>query len=392
MPEFEDLFSTSMPLGQVGLIALPGCESLAAKIDYYLSKWRKARNPEHKNSLNFIGYDRDTYLVKAAFPRFATGEGKCVIEQSVRGFDIYLLCDVFNYGVTSKMYGIEAPLCPDAHFANLKRAISAIAGKARRVSVIMPMLYEGRQHKRSLRESLDCAQALQELTAMGVENIITFDAHDSRVQNAVPLSGFENVRPTYQMIKALHRAEPNLIIDKEHLIVISPDEGGMNRCIYFATVLGVELGMFYKRRDYTRLIDGRNPIIAHEFLGTSLEGKDVIVVDDMISSGESMLEVACKLKEMNAGRIFICASFGLFNNGFSAFDRAYEEGKFSRIFTTNTVYRSPELLQREWYTEVDLSKYISYIIDNLNHDLSISRLLNPADKIEALLANHRLGQ
>ncbi|MDR3344608.1 MAG: ribose-phosphate pyrophosphokinase [Oscillospiraceae bacterium] len=394
MPEYEDLFATSMPLGQVGLIALPGCEALAAKINYYLADWRHERNPEHKNTLNFVGYERSTYLVKAAFPRFATGEGKCVIEQSVRGFDIYLLCDVFNYGVTfDNFYGMKnVPMCPDAHFANLKRAISAIAGKARRVSVIMPMLYEGRQHKRSMRESMDCAQALQELTAMGVENIITFDAHDSRVQNAVPLSGFENVRSTYQMIKALHRAEPNLIIDKEHLIVISPDEGGMNRCIYYATVLGVELGMFYKRRDYTRLVNGRNPIIAHEFLGASLEGKDVIVVDDMISSGESILEVACKLKEMNAGRIFVCAAFGLFNDGLDRFDRAFEEGLFSRIFTTNTVYRSPELLQREWYTEVDLSKYISYIIDNLNHDLSISRLLNPADKIKAILMHHRLSQ
>ncbi|MDR1805663.1 MAG: ribose-phosphate pyrophosphokinase [Clostridium sp.] len=393
MPELEDLFETSMPLGPVGLIALPGCESLAAKIDYYLFKWRNGRNPEHKSSLNFTGYNRDTYLIQTVFHRFATGEGKCVIEQSVRGYDIYLLCDVFNYGVTTDMYGFKnVPMGPDAHYANLKRAISAIAGKARRVSVIMPMLYEGRQHKRSLRESLDCAQALQELTAMGVENIITFDAHDSRVQNAIPLSGFENVRPTYQMIKALHRAEPNLNIDNDHLVVISPDEGAMNRCIYYATVLGVELGMFYKRRDYTRIVAGRNPILAHEFLGTSLDGKDAIVVDDMISSGESMLDVVRKLKELHAGRIFVFAAFGLFNNGLDAFDKAYENGLFNRVFTTNTVYRSPELLQREWYTEVDMSKYISYIIDNLNHDLSISRLLNPTDKIEVLLANHRQAQ
>ena len=392
MSEAVDLFETSLPVGQVGLVALPGCEALAAKIDFYLSKWRRERNTAHKSNPNFIGYASDSYLIKAVFPRFATGEGKCVIEQSVRGFDIYLLCDVFNYGVTTKMYGQEVLLCPDAHFANIKRAISAIAGKARRVNVIMPMLYEGRQHKRSLRESLDCAQALQELVTMGVENIITFDAHDPRVQNAIPLSGFENVRPAYQMIKALHRAEPNLMIDKDHLIVISPDEGGMNRCIYYATVLEVELGMFYKRRDYTQLVDGRNPIIAHEFLGASLEGKDVIVVDDMISSGESMLEVAKKLKDLNAGRIFICAAFGLFNNGLKKFDEAYEKGEICRIFTTNTVYRPPELLQREWYTEVDMSKYISYIIDHLNHDLSISRLLNPADKIETLLIKHNAGR
>ncbi|MDR0884056.1 MAG: ribose-phosphate pyrophosphokinase [Oscillospiraceae bacterium] len=389
MPETQDLFENAMPLGQLGLVALPGCESLAAKIDYYLYRWRLERNPEHKNSLNYIGYNRDSYLIQASFPRFATGEGKCVIEQSVRGFDIYLLADVFNYGVTKRMYGMTVPMSPDEHFANLKRAISALGGKARRVSVIMPMLYEGRQHKRSLRESLDCAEMLKELENLGVENIITFDAHDSRVQNAIPLGGFENVRPAYQMIKALLRSEKNLQFDPDHMIVISPDEGGMNRCIYFANVLGVDLGMFYKRRDYTRLVDGRNPIIAHQFLGASLEGKDVIVVDDMISSGESILEVACKLKEMNAGRIYACASFGLFNSGLENFDRAFEEGQITRIFTTNTIYRTPELLDRAWYTEVDLSKYISYLIDNLNHDLSISRLLNPSDKIKVLLDNYK---
>ena len=296
------------------------------------------------------------------------------------------MCDVFNYGITHNVYGHDVPLTPDEHYANLKRAIAAVAGKAHRITVIMPMLYEGRQHKRTSRESLDCALALQEMcNLMGVDNIITFDAHDPRVQNAIPLKGFENVQPVYQMIKALVNNVPDLKLDPEHMMVISPDEGGMGRCIYYSTVLGLELGMFYKLRDYSRIVNGRNPIIAHEFLGHDVAGKDVMIVDDMISSGESMLEVASKLKELGAKRIFVFSAFGLFCNGLELFDEAYKNGIFTKVFTTNLVYRSPELLKREWYCEVDVSKYMAYIIDTLNHDMSISHLLNPADKINSLL-------
>ena len=319
------------------------------------------------------------------FPRFGTGEGKAALNQTVRGYDIYILCDVFNYGVTYKMYGITVPMSPDEHFANLKRAISAIEGKAKRVSVIMPMLYEGRQHKRSSRESLDCAMMLQELHNMGVENFITFDAHDPRVMNAIPLCGFESISPAYQMIKAAVNNVDNLKINKDNIMIISPDEGGMSRCIYYSTVLGVELGMFYKRRDFSRIVDGRNPIIAHEFLGDNVEGKDVIIVDDMISSGESMIEVATKLKELKAARIYIFSAFGLFCNGFDAFDKAFQEGIIDRVFTTNLIYGTPELLSKDWYIRVDMSKYLSYIIDTLNHDTSISDLLDPAEKINTLL-------
>ena len=304
----------------------------------------------------------------------------------MRGYDIFIVADMFNHGLTYQMYGQTIPMSPDEHYANLKRAISAVGGKARRITVIMPMLYEGRQHKRSSRESLDCAIALQELCLnMGVDNIITFDAHDPRVQNAIPLKGFENVQPVYQMIKALVNHVDNLHFDNNHMMVISPDEGGMGRCIYYSTVLGVELGMFYKRRDYTRVVNGRNPILQHEFLGSNVAGKDVLIVDDMISSGESMLEVAGKLKELGAARIFIFSAFGLFCEGLDSFDQKYADGLFDKVFTTNLVYRTPELLAREWYCEVDMSKYVSYIIDTLNHDMSVSHLLNPADKIDALL-------
>lgn len=385
MAEIIEDFS-SMPVGQIGIIALPGCEELADKIDNYLVCWRTQRKSEHMETLAFAGYQKDSYRINATFPRFGTGEGKVVITQSVRGYDLFILCDVFNHGVTYEMYGEKIKMSPDAHYANLKRVISAIGGKARRITVIMPMLYEGRQHKRSGRESLDCANALQELcNFMGVHNIITFDAHDARVQNAIPLHGFENVQPVYQMIKALVNTVPDINIDKEHLMIISPDEGGMSRCIYYSTVLEVELGMFYKRRDYTCVINGRNPIMAHEFLGDNVEGKDVIVVDDMISSGDSMIEVATKLKELGAKRIFICAGFGLFCNGLEDFDKAYKSGLITRVFTTNLVYRTPELMKKEWYSEVDLSKYISFIIDTLNHDMSVSKLLNPADRINNLL-------
>ena len=375
----------TIPVGQLGIIALPGCEELANKIDNYLIRWRFQRNSEHKDTLAFAGYEKSTYLINMDFPRFGTGEGKAALNQTVRGYDIYILCDVFNYGVTYKMYGMTVPMSPDEHFANLKRAISAIEGKAKRVSVIMPMLYEGRQHKRSSRESLDCAMMLQELHNMGVENFITFDAHDPRVMNAIPLCGFESISPAYQMIKAAVNNVDNLKINKDNIMIISPDEGGMSRCIYYSTVLGVELGMFYKRRDFSRIVDGRNPIIAHEFLGDNVEGKDVIIVDDMISSGESMIEVATKLKELKAARIYIFSAFGLFCNGFDAFDKAFQEGIIDRVFTTNLIYGTPELLSKEWYIRVDMSKYLSYIIDTLNHDTSISDLLDPAEKINTLL-------
>ena len=387
MPERQDF--TKIPVGQLGIIALPGCEKVAEKIDSYLVKWRKERESEHKDTIQFAGYERDTYVINASFPRFGSGEGKCVIKETVRGFDVFILCDPFNYGVEYKMYGRYVPMSPDDHYANLKRAISAIAGKARRITVIMPMLYEGRQHRRTSRESLDCADMLRELCiSYGVDNIITFDAHDPRVQNAVPQSGFENVQPVYQMIKAICKNVDDLKIDNNHMMVISPDEGGMGRCIYFSSVLGLDLGMFYKRRDYSVIIDGRNPIVAHEFLGSNVEGKDVIIIDDMISSGDSMIEVATKLKELKANRIFICASFGLFCNGLETFDKAYADGLISKVFTTNLIYSTPELLSREWYVNVDLSKYCSYVIDTLNHDDSISELLDPKERIHNLLSKY----
>ncbi len=384
MPEFED-FNT-LPVGKLGLIALPGCEELADKIDKYLVEWRAHRENNHKDNIAFKEYHRDTYLVDVTFSRFGTGEGKCVINQSVRGYDLFILCDCFNYGVKYEMYGQQVPMSPDDHFANIKRVISAIGGKARRITVLMPMLYEGRQHRRMSRESLDAADMLRDLCeGLGVDNIITFDAHDARVQNAIPLFGFENVQPVYQMVKALTKTVDNLKIDKDHLMIISPDEGGMHRCIYYSTVLGVDLGMFYKRRDYSKIVKGRNPIIEHQFLGDNVEGKDVIVVDDMISSGDSMIDVSKKLKSLKANRIFICTAFGLFCNGLDNFDEAYKEGYFDKVFTTNLVYRSPELLEKDWYVEVDLSKYCSYIIDNLNHDNSVSKLLDPVDRINNLL-------
>ena len=392
MPDYTQEFTT-IPYGPLGIIALPGCEELAQKIDRYLVKWRAQKQSEHKNSLSFAGYERDTYIIDASFPRFGSGEGKGSLHESVRGYDIFIVCDMFNYGVTYNMYGQTIPMSPDEHFANLKRAISAVGGKAHRITVIMPMLYEGRQHKRSSRESLDCAIALQELcNNMGVDNIITFDAHDPRVQNAIPLKGFENVQPAYQMIKALVNNVDDLHLDKEHMMVVSPDEGGMSRCIYYSTVLGLDLGMFYKRRDYSRVVNGRNPILQHQFLGSNIEGKDVMVVDDMISSGESMLEVCSKLKGLKAGRIFVCTTFGLFCNGLEVFDEAYKNGTFYRVFTTNGVYQTPELLSRDWYESVDLSKYTAYFLDTLNHDMSVSSLLDCSDKIEKILIKKGLKE
>lgn len=385
MPVYTDDLQ-NIPFGKLGILALPGCEELASKIDSYLVSWRTKRESEHKTTIAFKGYQRDTYLLKASFPRFGTGEAKCQLKESVRGYDVFILCDCFNYGITHEIYGYTVPYSPDEHFANLKRAIAAMAGKARRITVIMPMLYEGRQHKRSARESLDCALMLQELYELyGIDNLITFDAHDPRVMNAIPLKGFENVYTTYQMIKAMVNNLPSLKIDKDHLMIISPDEGGMNRGVYYSSILGLDLGMFYKRRDYSRVVKGRNPIIAHEFLGSNVAGKDVLVVDDMISSGESMLEVARKLKSMGAENIYVACAFGLFCNGLEMFDIAYEEGAISKVFTTNLIYRTPELLKREWFCEVDLSKYISLLIDALNHDMSVSTLLNHSQKIKPFL-------
>lgn len=380
---------TNIPVGPLGIVALPGCEELAKKVDDYIVSWRRDQVSEHKTSIAFSGYQKDSYILDCRFHRFGTGEGKAVFHESVRGYDLYFIVDVFNYGVTYNMYGKDFPTSPDDHYANLKRAIAATAGKARRLNIIMPMLYEGRQHKRTARESLDCALALQELCNLyGVENIITFDAHDPRVQNAIPNKGFENVTTTYQMIKALVKNVPDLVINKDKLMIISPDEGGLGRCIYYSTVLGVELGMFYKRRDYSVIVNGRNPILAHEFLGDNVEGKDVIVVDDMISSGDSMLEVASKLKELKAKRIFVCSAFGLFCNGLDAFDKAYADGLINGIFTTNLIYRSPELLKRDWFFEVNMSKYVALLIDTLNNDKSLSQLLSPVDRIESYLAKY----
>lgn len=375
----------TIPYGPLGIIAMPGCEAFADKVDKYLVEWRKTQALEHQGSIAFYGYQRETYKIDISNPRFGSGEGKAVINETVRGYDLYIVTDCFNYSVTYKMYGMTVPKSPDDHYADLKRVISAASSKAKRISVIMPMLYEGRQHKRSSRESLDCAMALQELVNLGVENIITFDAHDQRVQNAIPHKSFENVMPTYQMIKAIVNTIDDLNVDKDHLMIISPDEGAMNRCIYFATQLGVNLGMFYKRRDYTKVVNGRNPIVEHQYLGDSVKGKDIIIVDDMISSGESMLEVASKLKDLGAARIFVCTTFGLFANGLDVFDEAYKNGVFEKVFTTNGVYQPPELLEREWYQSVELSKYVAYFLDTLNHDLSVSSLLDSSVKIDTLL-------
>ena len=354
--------------GELSVIGMKGCEGFVAEVDAYLQEWRGEQC-------------EGSYLVDSSCPRFGSGEAKGAVHQSLRGNDVYIICDVFNHGVTYKMYGKTVPMSPDEHFQDLKRVIGAIGGKARRISVIMPMLYEGRQHKRSGRESLDCALALQELVKMGVTNIITFDAHDPRVQNAIPLSGFDDVRTSYQMIKALLNKYDDLKIDPDNLMIISPDEGGMGKCMYYSSVMGIDLGMFYKRRDYSILVDGKNPIVAHEYLGRDVTGKDVIIVDDMISSGESIIDVANQLKAKGANRIFTFATFGLFCNGFEKLDAAYENGVITQIFTTNLVYRTPELLERKWYTEVNMCKYVSYIIDTLNHDRTISHLLDQSKRI-----------
>ena len=364
------------PYGDLAIISMRGCEDISSQVDFYLKQWRSIED------------DDQSFVIDANCPRFGTGEAKAVLHHSARGLDAFIICDCFNYNVTYKMYGQTVPMSPDDHFQDLKRIIAAFGGKARRITVIMPMLYEGRQHRRTARESMDCAMALQELIAMGVKNIITFDAHDPRVNNAIPYDGFDNVQAAYQMIKALLRSVPDIKLDRDHTMIVSPDEGGMGRCIYYSSVLGLELGMFYKRRNYSIVVNGKNPIEAHEFLGNDITGKDLILVDDMISSGESMLDIAAKLKEKGAGRIFVFSTFGLFVEGLEKFDEYYANGLIDKVFTTNLIYQTPELLSREWYCSVNMSKYIALLVDTLNNDNSISKLLDPADKIKAAVARY----
>ena len=382
----------NIPVGSLGIIAVDGCEEMGNKVNDYLVKWRKEETRFQKDNLVFNGYEKPNYLIDAKVPRFGSGEAKGIINESVRGKDLYLMVDVCNYSLTYSLSGNTNHMSPDDHFQNLKRVIAAVGGKARRLNIIMPFLYESRQHKRSGRESLDCALALQELVRMGVDNIITFDAHDPRVQNAIPLSGFETIRPTYQFVKGLLKHVPDLQIDADHMMAISPDEGATGRAIYFANVLGLDMGMFYKRRDYTTIVDGRNPIVAHEVLGSSVEGKDVIILDDMISSGDSILDVARQLKMRKAKRIYAAATFGLFTNGMEKFDQAYEEGLINGILTTNLIYQTPELLSRPYYINCDMSKYIALVIDTLNHDASISSILDPSERIQNVVEKYKKGE
>ena len=384
----DERHTATIPYGTLGIIPLSSCAKMGEKVDKYLAAWREQREHDNASALSFAGYKRDSYILDAKTPRFGSGEGKGVLNDSIRGCDLYIMVDVCNYSIEYSLCGFKNRMSPDDHYADLKRVISAAGGKARRINVIMPFLYESRQHKRSGRESLDCALMLQELTDMGVENIITFDAHDPRVHNAIPLKGFESVSCTYQFIKYLLLGVDDLHIDSQHMMVISPDEGGMGRAVYFANVLGLDMGMFYKRRDYTKIINGRNPIVAHEFLGSNVEGKDVIIIDDMISSGESMIDVASELKKRGASRVFCATTFGLFTNGFKKFDEAYENGVIDKILTTNLIYQPEELLSKPWYINVDMSKYMALLIDTLNHDSSISDLLNPVERIQKRVSEY----
>ncbi len=374
-----------IPLAPLGIISMDGSQELGNIVDRYLVEWRKEYCEENGNSLTFPGYNKDTFLVKSNCYRFSSGEGKGVIQESIRGYDLFIIADVGNYSIKYNMHGIENHMSPDDHFQDLKRIISAAGGKARRINIIMPLLYESRQHKRLSRESLDCALALKELEDLGVDNIITFDAHDPKVQNAIPLTGFENIYPTYQIIKALLNTEEGIKINKDNMMMISPDEGGVGRNLYYSNLLGIDLGMFYKRRDFSRIVNGRNPIVKHEFLGDSVEGKDVLIVDDMISSGESILEVAKELKERKARKIFVAVTFGLFTEGFEKYDKYYNEGIINRVFCTNLTYRKEQLKSAPWYVEVDMSKFIAHLINTLNHDQSLSSLLDPKEKIKALI-------
>ncbi len=378
----------TIPVGPLGLISLKSSEALGQKVDAYLVKWREKRAHEHKSNLALTGYQRETFLLDCCNPRFGSGEGKGLIKSSVRGDDIYILLDVLNHSITYSLRGQINHMSPDDHFQDLKRVIGAVGGKARRITVIMPFLYESRQHKRTGRESLDCAMALHELINMGVENILTFDAHDPRVQNAIPYKGFENIPTTYQFVKNILRRVSDLQIDSQHMMILSPDEGGTQRAVYMANVLGLDMGIFYKRRDYSQIVNGRNPIVAHEYLGPSVEGKDIIILDDMISSGDSMIDVATELKKRNANRVFVTASFGLFTDGLKKFDEAYEKGLFDYVVITNLVYLPPELLDRPYFIMCDMSKYIALLIDTLNHDESISHLLNPIKRIHKIVRRY----
>ena len=382
----------SIPVGPLAIVALSGSKQLGEAVDAYIADWRSQRIEAKESPITFKGYTKDSYLLDVKTPRFGTGEAKCTLGESVRGTDLYIIDDVTNHSIEYTVCGCKNHMSPDDHFADIKRVIAAAAGKARKITVIMPFLYEGRQHRRTSRESMDCAVMLQELVNMGVDNILTFDAHDPRVNNAIPISGFESIMPTYQFIKNLLRNVDDIKLDADHLMVISPDEGAMGRVVYYANVLGINVGMFYKRRDFTTIVDGRNPIVAHEYLGDSVEGKDVLIIDDMISSGDSMLDVAKQLKKRKANRVFVASTFGLFTNGLERFDEAYEQGLIYRIMTTNSIYQSPELLQREWYINCDMSKYIAYIIDTLNHDSSISDLLNPNERIQNIVAKYKTGE
>ena len=385
MTDQFDTLRNALPIAPIKIATLEGCKDFATKVNEHLVEYRHTNPTQDLQNIHYRGYSEDSYMVDSICPRFGTGEGKGMINASVRGSDLYIFADVTNYSLTYKLFGQENHMSPDNHFQDLKRIISATDGKAKRLNVIMPFLYEGRQHKRSGRESLDCALALQELADLGVSNIITFDAHDPRVQNAIPLIGFDTFMPTYQFLKAIIDTTPDFRIDSDHLMIISPDEGATGRAIYFANVLGLDMGMFYKRRDYTTIVDGRNPIVAHEFLGSSVEGKDVVIVDDMISSGESMLDVAKQLKDRKARRVFVCTTFGLFTDGFEKFDEFYEKEYIYKVITTNLNYRDPELLTKPYYVEADMTKFTASIMDSLNHDISIEPIISPTGKIQKLL-------
>ena len=387
MPNLHEL-EAAIPVAPLKIVATESAAKLADSINRYLIEFRKTVNNIAKSDPAFQGYVEDNYLTTISCPRFGTGEGKGVFHESIRGKDLFFLVDVCNHSITYKMNGYINHKSPDDHYQDLKRLIAAACGKAHRINVIMPFLYEGRQHKRTGRESLDCAYAIEELSNMGVSNFITFDAHDPRVQNAAPLSGFDNFTPPYQFIRALLHTEEHLLIDKDHTVVISPDEGALDRAVHFANVLGVDTGMFYKRRDYSTIVNGKNPIVAHEFLGDNIDGKDVIIIDDMISSGGSMIDTAKQLKAMNAKRVFICCTFGLFTDGLASFDEAYEKCYFDKIVTTNLTYQPPELKDRPYYVEADMSKFLASIIDFMNHDSSMANVSTPTEKIHELLAKY----
>ena len=387
-----ELLEKTLPVAPLKIVAMESCRELGQKVNDYIVSFRENTISEASESSLYVNYRSNNYLVDCCCPRFGTGEAKGVLRETIRGTDLFIMTDVCNYSLTYSVSGHLNHMSPDDHFQDLKRIISAATGKAHRINVIMPFLYESRQHKRTKRESLDCALALQELTDMGVTNIITFDAHDPRVQNSIPLSGFDSFNPPYQFMKALFRAVPDLIPDKDHLMIISPDEGAMHRAVYFSNVLGVDMGMFYKRRDYSTIINGKNPIVAHEFLGDDVQGKDVIIVDDMISSGGSMLDVAKQLKSRNVGRVFVCTTFGLFTDGLEKLDEYYEKGYISKVITTNLTYLPPELYEKPYFVQADMSKFLALIIDSLNHDVTIGAVLNPTDKIHALLEKRARGE